>query len=295
MTRVNERESASHGHRGLRRALAGVLLALTALTVLPPSSSADPDASAFRDLAVGTDFRVRVAAALTLGKSSSAGARPALERALGDAHPAVRAAAAAALGALADARALPSLRAALATESVPDVKAAIDRTIQRLATSGASGSGNTPPNAKARFLVSLGKLENRSGLAVDKLAPALKSSTRSRMAQVPGVEVLADGTDPGVESKSRNLPAFTVDGSLTKLDKQQGAENIGYAARVEYVIRKMPEAKLAGSMRGSAAAFADTKQVKGPDDLAQLQIDALSAAVDQALKGATPTLESALR
>jgi hypothetical protein len=275
--------------------LAGALLAVTVITVLPLSSAADPDASAFRDLAIGSDFRVRVAAALVLGKSSSAGARPALEKALADPHPAVRAAAAAALGALGDARALAALRAALTTESVADVKAELDRTVRRLAANAPAGTAPAAPKVKARFLVSVGKLENKSGLTAAKIAPALKSSTRSGMAHVPGVEVLEDGADPAAESKTRNLPAFTVDGTLTKLDKQQGSDNVGYSAKVEYVIRKMPDQKLAGSMRGSAAAFADTKEVKGPDDLAQLQIDALSAAVDQAMKGASPTLESATR
>ena len=67
-----------------------------------PSSVAQDDSGAFRDLAIGTDFRLRVAAALSLGKSKSAGARPALEKALGDPNPAVRAAAAAGLGASGD-------------------------------------------------------------------------------------------------------------------------------------------------------------------------------------------------
>jgi hypothetical protein len=278
------------------RLLGSALLVATVVSSLPVASVAQDDGAAFRDLAIGNDFRVRVAAALALGKSKSPGARPALEKALGDAHPAVRSAAAAALGSLGDPRSIPPLKTAFAAEAVADVKAEMDRTIRRLTTaSPAAPAPAAAPQAKARFLVALGRLENKSGLAVDKLAPALKSNTRSRMSQVPGVEVLADGTDPGVEGKSRNLPAFTVDGSLTKLDKQQGSDNVGYSARVEYVIRKMPEAKLSGTMRGSAAAFADAKEVRGPDELAQLQIDALAAAVEAALKGASPTLEAALR
>ena len=57
------------------------------------SSTAQDDSGAFRDLAIGADFRLRVAAALSLGKSKSPGARTALEKALTDPNPAVRAAA----------------------------------------------------------------------------------------------------------------------------------------------------------------------------------------------------------
>jgi hypothetical protein len=251
------------------------VLAAGVLTSAPRGSVADDDSASLRDLATASDYRLRVASALALGKSKSPGARPALEKALGDAHPAVRSAAAAALGALGDARALPALKTALDKEETADVKGEIGRTIKRL---------------NAKFLVVFGKLENRSG--VSTAAPTLKASTRARMAEVPGVEVLADGANAAAEGKSRNLPAFTVDGTLTLLDKQQGKDNIGYQAKVEYLVRKAPDQKLTGTLRGSAAAFADTKEVRGDGELAQLQSDAISAAVDSALKGASPALEA---
>jgi hypothetical protein len=55
---------------------------------------------AVRDLRGSDDFRVRVSAALVLGRTRPPGAREALERALLDANPAVRSAAATALGQL---------------------------------------------------------------------------------------------------------------------------------------------------------------------------------------------------
>ncbi len=269
------------------------LLAAAVVASAPAVTRAQDDASAFRDLATGSDFRVRVAACLVLGKSRSPGARPALEKALADTHAAVRAAAAAALGSLGDARAVPALKAAQSGEPSDDVKAVIARSLGRLAQPG--GAAPAAPAAKPKFLVSVGRIENKAGATGSTLAPAFKTSTRSRMAQVPGVEVLAEGTDPAVEGKTRNLPAFTVDGTLTKLDKKQGRDGVGFAARVEYLIRKMPDQKLTGTMSGTAQALADAAQVHGQGDLAQLQIDALSAAVDSALKGVSTSLEAATR
>jgi hypothetical protein len=256
-----------------------------------PSSVAQDDSAAFRDLAIGADFRLRVAAALSLGKSRSAGARPALEKALGDPNPAVRAAAAAGLGAIGDPGSITALRGALARETTPNVQAQFETTIKRLDSSPASKANTSKP----RFLISLGRLENRSGVSAPEVATALKAATRTKMAAVPGIEVLSDGTDIAAASKSRNLPAFTVDGSLTELAKKQNRDGVSFSARVEYLIRKMPEQSLKGTMSGNAKAQADTREIRGQSELAQLQIDAVGAAIDSALRGASPALEAAAR
>jgi hypothetical protein len=272
------------------RALIAALMAAVMTFGATPVSIAQDDASAFRDLATAQDFRLRVTAALSLGKSRSPGARPALEKALGDSHQAVRTAAAAALGTLGDAAALPALRAAVAKETVPVVKAQMDGSIARLA-----GPAPARPAGKAKFIVALGKIENKSGVSGAGLVGALRSSTRARIALVAGAEIVAEGADPVAEGKSRNLPALAIDGSLTKLTQQQGKNDIGYAAGVEYIIRKMPDQTLKGTMKGAASAIADAKQVKGQEQLSQLQLDALSAAVDVALKNASPTFEAAAK
>jgi hypothetical protein len=270
-----------------------VRLGIVAALLLGAASSsvAQDDSGAFRDLAIGTDFRLRVTAALTLGKSKSAGARPALEKALGDPNPAVRAAAAAGLGAVGDAAAIVALKAALTHESTPNVKAQLETTIKRLGA-GPATKANT---SKPKFLIALGRLENRSGSGTAEVATALKAATRAKMAAVPGIEILDDGSDIAAASKSRNLPAFTVDGSLTELAKKQSRTGVSFSARVEYLIRKMPEQSLKGTMSGNAQAQADTKEIHGQNELAQLQIDAVGAAIDSALKGASPALEAAAR
>ncbi len=63
---------------------------------------------------------------------------------------------------------------------------------------------------------------------------------------------------------------------------------MSFSARVEYLIRKMPEQSLKGTMSGNAQAQADSKEIHGQNELAQLQIDAVGAAIDSALKGLRP-------
>jgi HEAT repeats len=266
----------------LRRLLIAMVLATS--TVLGSTSvSTAGDDGAYRDLAVGTDYRLRVAAALAIGKSRSPGARPALEGALTDAHPAVRAAAAAALGALGDATSVPALRAALDRESTATVRSQLESTLKRL----------SKPAAKARFLVSLGKFENRSGVRDAKLDAVLRDRTRAQVAQVPGVEVLAEGADIGAAGKSRKLPAFKLDGTVLHLSKRQGNDGISFSAKVEYMISEMPGQTLKGSMSGSARALAEAGKIRGQSELSQLQMDAVAGAVESALRGATPALEAA--
>jgi HEAT repeat protein len=105
-----------------------VRLAMAAILSLPPliaveRASSAQVAAAEQDLATSDDFRIRVGAALLLGKSKPPEARALLERALGDPHPAVRTAAAAALAALGDAAAIPALERRAAGEPSPGAKA----------------------------------------------------------------------------------------------------------------------------------------------------------------------------
>jgi hypothetical protein len=102
-----------------------------------------------------------------------------------------------------------------------------------------------------------------------------------------------EGADLVTVGKSKNLPAFTVDASLTALAKAQGPGGVSYSARVEYVIRRMPDHTLKGTMSGNAKALAELSEIRGKAELTQLQIDAVAGAIDSALKGATPALEAA--
>jgi hypothetical protein len=61
------------------------------------------------------------------------------------------------------------------------------------------------------------------------------------------------------------------------------------------MVRKVPDQKLIGTLRGNASALADANQVRGEGELAQLRGDAIAAAVDSALKGAQPALEAGVR
>jgi hypothetical protein len=282
--RIRVRGPLNGGWTGLlKRVLLSIALALIVAVGTPPTSTAQDD-SAIRDVASGSDYRIRVAAALALGKSKNPGARAALERALSDSHPAVRAAAAAGLGRLGDAGAVPALKSALSRESTPSVKTQMESTIAKL---GGGGSGSS----RAKFLVQVGRIDVRAGGATYNVA-TLKAATRDKMAALPGVEIVADGADVGAASQSRGLPGFTVDGSLTRLAKATSSGGVSVSARVEYLVKKMPDHALKATMSGTAEAEADQREIRGAKEMEQLQQDAVNAAVDSAFKQANRAFES---
>jgi hypothetical protein len=67
------------------------------------------------------------------------------------------------------------------------------------------------------------------------------------------------------------------------------------SAKVEYVFRKMPEYALTGSVTGTAKALDSAKAVSDQDRVAQLELQALEAAIESAMRGAPDVMKQALR
>ena len=269
----------------LRRFVAPLMVFVTLTMGNAPISSAGDTSSLIKDLVTAPDFRVRVAAAFAIGKSgNSAASRSALENALSDSNASVRAAAATSLATMGDAAAVSALEAAANKEGTASVKTAMQNAAKKLSAS--------KPSSKAKYLVALGSLENKSGVSGAQVTSMLKSSARSRVAQIANVEMVAEGGDAGALSKSRGLPAFALDGKLTHLSKTEEGREVGYTAKVEFVVRKVPEQALKGTIRGNAKALVTAGPSASATELAKLQIEAVTAAVDSALRGASPVLEA---
>jgi hypothetical protein len=273
-----------------RRALLGALTAM--VLAAPRVARAQDPTGALRDLAESTDFRVRVTAALYLGKTRPPGAREALERALGDGHPAVRVAAATALGALGDPSAIGALSRRLGSESSASVKAQIQSTIEalRAARSSHGGDGDAAGAvvggggaAGVRYIVRLGSMRNPSGVRGDDLRRVLREAAFSRAHGLRGGAVV-DGDAAAVAAASqRHVPIITLDGSLTQVLESQVAGSVQIQARVEFAVRK--EQTLKGTLSGAATTFGSSPSISD-QSRRQLQNDAVDGAVQSALRGA---------
>lgn len=267
------------------RLLRCAVVSLALLLAAGPLSVAQDRDQLLRDLVSGDDFRLRVTAALALGQMKNTSDVPALERALGDPHPAVRAAAAAALGKIGSTSSTGALKAALAKETNTSAKSQIDSTLKKLSA----------PQTKPKFVVQVGNVRNRSAVTQKEVTSLFRKTMVAQMSQVPGALVVGTEDAGNKEAKTRKLPLFAFDGSLTKLARSESGSDVEYSAKVEFVLRQMPDQALRGTVSGAAKASAAASSVKTSKEISQLQSDAIEAAVRSAFKNAPTALEAAAK
>ncbi len=261
-----------------------MVLVLAAVTTSGHSIASD------RELTESSDFRVRVQAALRLGRTGGTSARADLEVGLRDAHPAVRVACAVALGTMGDASAIPALQQAMRTESFPSAKTSMKDTIEKLRAGGAaaaSAAASAPvdPSAgveKAKYVVQLGAMRNTTGQRAD-LDTVMRSAARAKAGSIKGAVVL-DNPDAAILRRAgeRKIPVLLVDGSLTRLSQSTGRDGgLIVSAQVDLSIRRVPQQTLKGMVSGNASASDDARNTnKG---LNELQNRAVNGAVESAM------------
>jgi len=241
--------------------------------------------AALRDVVDSPDFRVRTSAALYLGRSRPAGAREALERALGDAHPAVRGAAASALVALGDAAAGPALERRLAIEPSAAVRTQIQAALQQLDGAepppGSAAHRNLSPGA--RIVVRLGTMRNNSGVRGDELRRVLHDSARARARDLRGADVTDSDAQLLEQAAVRHVPVVTIDGLLNRLTESVADGGIQVRAAVEFALRR--EQELRGVLSGAATSFGSGPSISD-QGRRRLEEDAIDGAVHSALQGA---------
>lgn len=262
-----------------RSALASLIL-LFAAPVLAAKPALD---ELIGQLKEGKDFRVRVQAALQLGKTMDPAALMPLVGALDDDNASVRAAAVAALESLGDLRAIPPLR-----EHRLDRSEAVRKQIKASLAELESQGLDAP---KPKVLVKLGIMKNGSGVKSKKIESDLAQASRQKLGELPGVKVLVEGDD----GAGRKTPVVMVTGSVEQLKASREGNAIVYSAKVEYVVHTMPEQSIAAKVTGSASAQASEQEANDQARSAQLRKDVLEAAIASALRRAPPALIAAAR
>ena len=229
------------------------------------------------------DFRVRVQAALQLGKSINPAAFSPLVAALDDDNASVRAASVAALECLGDLRAIAPLKEHRLDRSAP-VRRQIKASLAELEAQGLEAP-------KPKVLVKLGIMKNGSGVKSKRIESDLAQASRQKLGELPGVKVLVEGDD----GAGRKTPIVMVTGSVEQLKASREGSAIVYMAKVEYVLHTMPEQSIAAKVSGSASAHASEQDANDQVKSAQLRKEVLEAAIASALRRAPPALVAAAR
>jgi len=262
--------------RGLLAALACAWLLLSTAS----AASGSVTARLIERLKNGEDFRVRVQAALELGKTKSPDARAPLEAALDDDNAAVRTASAAALKIVGDKRSIAALERHR-KDSSSAVRTQVTATLAALRAISVSD--------KPKLIVQLGKMRSAKEVRSGKLLGDLEKSSREKFGALPGVKVM----DENDGAKGNKLPVVMVTGHLRKLKESREGSSIVYSASVEYILHRMPGQAIAGTVSGSASTTATRSEAKRHS--LELRRLVLAAAVESAVKRAPEALAAASR
>jgi len=275
----------SRWHRTVRHVAAVALAAACALASNTLAEAQDATGPK-HDLATSPDFRVRVSAALALGRSHDPNARAALETALSDTNPAVRSAAAAALGALGDGAAIAALERQKAHETSDSAKAQMEVTIAALK--------KVTTLQGVSVVVQIGNMRNNTQVRGADVAEVLRGAAASRTRAMSNIAV-AMPTDSALLARAagQHVPVVMLDGSVTKLTQSRNGSNVTCQAEVEFVVRKIPEQTLRSTLSGAATSMASgTTSNAG---VTHLQDQAVDGAVESALRHADQGLLLAAR
>ncbi len=246
--------------------------------------------SAMGDIEGSADFRLRVSAALLLGRSKPAGARQKLERALSDAHPAVRLAAAAGLSALGDAAAIPSLERHARDEQMVGVKAKMQESITHLrAGTPGAGAAVVPVRAigHAKYVLELGVMRNTTGSQNDQFSGVMAQTAKKQLEQ-KGALVL-DVTDTALkdEATKKHIPVYRLEGQLSRLTQQQQPDgSLTVHARVEFSVVKVPQHTLQGTLSGAASTQGSGSALGNESTMHNLREQVIGGAVESAMQNA---------
>jgi HEAT repeats len=273
----------------MKKSLFRTALATLALTLSVVRAEAQPTSDLIQKLDQGTDFRVRVQAALELGKTHGEPSRLALEAALDDENAAVRAAAAAALKVMRDPTALAALYRHEGDASA-SVRAQIKSSIEALA------GGTAPARAeqqKPDVVVQVGKMRSASTVTSGQILEDAAQTSRQKLRELPGVAVVDEGKEPG--AGRRDVPVVMVTGRVKQLEQSREGTSVVYLASVEFVLHKMPGQSIKGVVSGSARASGSANEMGSPRAIADLRRSALEAAIDSAVRRAPQALRAAAK
>jgi hypothetical protein len=163
-----------------------------------------------RILAEDASFKVRVQAALLLGKLGDRGAAEALIRALGDDHKMVRGTAAQSLGRLGAPEAVPALRALIARERDGFVRGQAEKALAAL------GPAQGEPSGRGKIYLRFGPFSGGARGVSPGLLDALRGALQKELGKLATVTFSLDGDEKSF-GKSGRL-GFLIDGNVTRLD-----------------------------------------------------------------------------
>jgi hypothetical protein len=214
------------------------------------------------------NYKVRVQAALVLGRLGDHAAVPALVRALDDPNKTVRAIAAQALGQLADHDAADPLRALLKREGDPFVRTQTEKALALV-----SGEGGSK---KAKIYLSFGPFTGGVKSATGDAAKILHDALSRELGKLTAVTLALDPTEQKAFPKSGML-GFYIDGNITRLDDVPAGGSSETSCDVKVMVARWPSKSIILWTNAGASLQSGTR----PRDKEDAHKDCLEASAGQ--------------
>jgi hypothetical protein len=184
-----------------------------------------------RTLTEDSNYKVRVQAALVLGKLGDATAVVCLSRALADQNKTVRAMSAQALGQIGDAAGLEGLRSLAKRDPDPFVRAQTEKAIALL-------SGPTAGSKRAKLYLNFGPFTGGAKSASAESIKIVHDTLQTELGKLPIVS-LTPATGDAAKAGS-GAGAYWIDGNVTRLDDVAAAGASETSCGVRVMVARWP-------------------------------------------------------
>jgi hypothetical protein len=180
------------------------------------------------------NYKVRVQAALVLGKLGDPRAVQPLIKALADQNKTVRGIAASALGQLGDAAAVDPLRGLLRRETDPFVRGQAEKAVAALAA-GSGGGGK-----RAKIYVNFGAFGGGVKSAGPEASKIIHEALSRELGKLPIVTLTLNSADQHNFGKS-GMSGFYIDGNITRLEDSSGGGGAETSCDVKVMVARWPQ------------------------------------------------------
>ena len=258
--------------RSSRLSVVALLLAM-AIAWSPPAR-ADKVDDLTRALMQDPSYKVRVQAALVLGKLNDKRAVPALIQALHDENETVRGVAATSLGRMNDKSAANALMQSATNDSSDFVKTQAKKALELIAGAGGSGPSIAPePRAGAKFYVTVDIL----GRGDPQAARMVKDALQRELQKLSTVTLSVAGGAPSKASlSSRHLTGFMVDINIQQLSATPAAGGQQIDCGLKAVVATFPDKSIKMITQEGASLTAGS----GPSEAESGKRDCMGAAAE---------------
>jgi hypothetical protein len=233
-----------------------------------------------------SNYKVRVQAAIVLGRLGDETGVGCLIKALGDPNKTVRGIAAQALGQIGEVRAADPLHALLQTEADPFVKGQAEKALAALHTTAAPGA-LAAGNKKAKIYLSFGPFTGASKIIGPDAAKLVHDVLQRELGKLATVTLTLNPVDQKNFAKS-GLLGFFIDGVVTRLDDTPSGGSSETSCDVKAQVLRWPSKSLISWTNAGASVQSGSR----PRDKENARHDCLEASAVQLAEDLTKFLKS---